>query len=393
MKKIILIAVALLLAVSMWSQEPSRSIYQVYPDVQTALTKAPDGYKPFYISHFGRHGSRYLSSEKMLKPAYDGLKSADARGLLTSRGKELLGYIEELYLLSDGLWGQLSSRGAREHRGIAARMNKNFPLVLRDSISVYVSNYPRCLVSMSAATGELSRLNPGAEFTYHVGDRYQNLINPRNRPVNREMGSKVMNDYLAANLDIAAAMDLLFTDRSGALRLIAKPIAFFKSVYSGWAIREAVLLQPFRLEDYIGQDAANLLSRAANMSHYQNMGFDHGADTLLRSIISRADEAVVSGKRYADLRYAHDNGLMRVLIQMGVEGYPAGLSKEQAMNYDFGQRIPMASNLQIILYKNRKGEVLVKFLVNESEARLAGLSGGPYYQWAEVSEYLKNRIQ
>ena len=28
------------------------------------------GYKPFYISHFGRHGSRYLSSAKYTQPAW-----------------------------------------------------------------------------------------------------------------------------------------------------------------------------------------------------------------------------------------------------------------------------------------------------------------------------------
>ena len=29
-----------------------------------ALTKAPKGYKPFYISHYGRHGSRYAWDSK-----------------------------------------------------------------------------------------------------------------------------------------------------------------------------------------------------------------------------------------------------------------------------------------------------------------------------------------
>jgi hypothetical protein len=41
--------------------DPKKSYGTDYPYAFTAtqLTKAPSGYKPFYISHYGRHGSRY----------------------------------------------------------------------------------------------------------------------------------------------------------------------------------------------------------------------------------------------------------------------------------------------------------------------------------------------
>ena len=43
----------------------SASNYCIYPDsTLPALTPAPQGKKPFYISHYGRHGSRYLSNRK-----------------------------------------------------------------------------------------------------------------------------------------------------------------------------------------------------------------------------------------------------------------------------------------------------------------------------------------
>ena len=41
--------------------EKSGSVYYAYPDINESYTPAPKGYKPFYISHYGRHGSRYLS--------------------------------------------------------------------------------------------------------------------------------------------------------------------------------------------------------------------------------------------------------------------------------------------------------------------------------------------
>ena len=36
-------------------------VYYGYPTPSSAVyTPAPKGYEPFYISHYGRHGSRYM---------------------------------------------------------------------------------------------------------------------------------------------------------------------------------------------------------------------------------------------------------------------------------------------------------------------------------------------
>ena len=41
------------------------SNYFAYPGPKAkALTKTPEGYVPFYISHYGRHGSRYMSNNE-----------------------------------------------------------------------------------------------------------------------------------------------------------------------------------------------------------------------------------------------------------------------------------------------------------------------------------------
>ena len=38
-------------------------VYYAYPTRETHPTPPPKGYKPFHISHYGRHGSRYLISD------------------------------------------------------------------------------------------------------------------------------------------------------------------------------------------------------------------------------------------------------------------------------------------------------------------------------------------
>ena len=38
----------------------SASNFLAYIDPTEALTPAPKGYEPFYLTHYGRHGSRWL---------------------------------------------------------------------------------------------------------------------------------------------------------------------------------------------------------------------------------------------------------------------------------------------------------------------------------------------
>ena len=55
----------------------SASNYLAYPGPTKELTKAPKGYKPFYISHYGRHGSRYLIGTDDYNNPVDILTEAD----------------------------------------------------------------------------------------------------------------------------------------------------------------------------------------------------------------------------------------------------------------------------------------------------------------------------
>ena len=74
------------------------SIYKPYSfDAQgVKLSAPPKGYKSFYISHFGRHGSRYQSRPAYFKPAVDCFQAAKAAGILTEKGEELYRVIQTL---------------------------------------------------------------------------------------------------------------------------------------------------------------------------------------------------------------------------------------------------------------------------------------------------------
>lgn len=63
----------------------SASNYLAYPGPsQNKLTPAPKGYKPFYISHYGRHGSRYLIGDNEYDKPLQILSEADKNGIAFS---------------------------------------------------------------------------------------------------------------------------------------------------------------------------------------------------------------------------------------------------------------------------------------------------------------------
>ena len=47
---------------------------------------------------------------------------------------------------------------------------------------------------------------------------------------------------------------------------------------------------------------------------------------------------------------------------------------------------PMAGNVQFVFFRNAAGDVRVRVLYNERDARLP-LDGGPYYEWEALKRY------
>ena len=64
--------------------------YCNYPLPTGQITPAPDGYEPFYVSHYGRHGARYMTGSKPFRYVIGKMDSAQAKGLLTEKGEEVL---------------------------------------------------------------------------------------------------------------------------------------------------------------------------------------------------------------------------------------------------------------------------------------------------------------
>lgn len=104
-------------------------IYTAYSVTEQKSVPAPKGYKPFYISHYGRHGSRYQTAqEKYDQPAVL-LEQAYRDGKLTELGVSLMHRVRTIADDAHMRAGDLSPRGEREQRGIAERMATLYPEV------------------------------------------------------------------------------------------------------------------------------------------------------------------------------------------------------------------------------------------------------------------------
>ena len=64
-------------------------------------TPAPAGYEPFYVTHYGRHGARYMTDDDAYKYVIGKMDTAQIRGWLSDKGKEVL---KRVKLAADNAW-------------------------------------------------------------------------------------------------------------------------------------------------------------------------------------------------------------------------------------------------------------------------------------------------
>ena len=195
----------------------SANNYYAYPTPTAKQTAAPKGYEPFYISTYMRHGSRYLIDYRFPKQT---LLKADSLNKLTTTGKNTLDIVLRMADMAEGRLGELTSVGARQHRGIAKRMYTNFPQIFADGTEVDARSTVviRCILSMTSECLQLQAMNPNLciknDASYH--DMY--YMNPPAKDLSKIAGSdkvkKVQKDFEATHVRPQRLMKTLFTDEA-----------------------------------------------------------------------------------------------------------------------------------------------------------------------------------
>ena len=367
-------------------------------------TPPPCGFKPFYISHYGRHGSRSDGGDgSSYAKLRDSLRVGAAEGILTPAGDSLLALADRVFALHDGMPGRLTPRGAQEHSRLAERMYHRFPGVFRKGeVHALSSTVPRCLVSMSAFTSSLAACNNKLVFSWDCGEKYQYYIARSYKREWEAEASAIIASNATFPFDTAAVYSRLFTDPARGRMIISNPRRIVAYIFT-----VASYAQAYGIEDnyfsMLPWDAVvgSYCRRALHAYLLNCNSVDFGDRRMPRAanmafeMVRKADEAIAGAPVAADLCFGHDWPFLGLCSFFGLEGYGyPRLTADQAVRTWNGTRnCPFAANLQLVFYRNGKGRVLVKFLVNEQETLIPELQAvsGPYYDWDEVKAYLETR--
>ncbi len=415
--------------VALIEENPDRAANNMhsYEFAELYDTPAPKGFKPFYIEHYGRHGSRYELNSTFGDQAIRTLSHLDSLGLLAQRGKDLLEGIQIVQNEHVGMEGMLTPRGAYEHRQIAARMAERYPEVFknkdRDEVNCVASTSQRCIISMTNFAYSLKEYFPKQNFNFETGERYMAYINPSlrvyapgNEPPERPApprGDRRPPERPSENAkyepapgtpgyDFSEFIKPLVTDFDKAMAEIGNPEPFVRSAYSTAGLCQLLDFLELDLFQYFSAEELAYLWKAGNDSIYRmwagsletGENVRWAARPLLLDFIEKADEALKpESHRSADLRFGHDTTVLPLFALLGIDDpqgrrFPA--EQAHANGWHAFEQIPMGTNCQFIFYKNKKGEVIAKILYNEKEVSLPGLESDiePYYSWEDLRAYL-----
>jgi len=420
MRKVSCLLILLLAVLSVAAQTTKEEIFQniylaggtyvPYWGGNGKLTPPPVGYEPFYMSHYGRHGSRFLMNDMYFNKTVPFMEKAAKEGKLTELGKQTLECIRKVMAYSKDKIGELSELGQQQHKDIATRMYRNFPQIFKDGsvIDARATDEHRAQESMEVACKQLQELNP--HLVIHQSHNAEDLafLRPREDTLPETPSEKVVDrrlnyvmDSLCSVPDIGAKM---FVGKNTAKALGVKRQPFTMALFDITEDLQCLPELDVRFPEVFTKDELYTIWRGKNLQWTAWNGLHEGSHPhykmmagLVRNILDMADKAIAADKSGANLRYGHDKQLYPLAYLLGLDGVNQQIP---AADYDQGQRytanfriVPMAANLQIIFYrKSGSSDILVKFLLNEQETHIPlATDRWPYYHWKDVRCFLQTR--
>lgn len=411
LRKFVLSVSAAAIALTAYAADPTATKYNSqqcegsltpYP-VEIAEVPRPDSLTAVFINHVGRHGARYPASAANCLKLAKALDRADSLGTITPLGRQLAVLNRRVIELSTGRWGALDSLGMAEQRAIASRMFANFPELFKSGRVSAISSYsPRAMMSMMSFVHQLDRLNNHPEFVTSTG----RVNSPLMRPFD------VDQDYLDFRADKTWEPPYIeyynqTCPTAAITRVLGKNYPFENAdQWRDLAITEYYVLAglsamglPNESDKYLTLEEQNALWSCFNLRQYlqrtattvSTVPADIAA-ALLLNLIETADNFINGESETAvNLRFGHAETLMPLLSLMRLQGcyYITNYFDTVAQHWRDFDVVPMASNLQMILFKERKsGRYYVRFDLNERPVTLIPNNESIYLPWGVARDYL-----
>lgn len=369
------------------------------------ISSYPDTLKPVMINHVGRHGARYPASATNCRKLRQALDKADSLGTITPLGRELMAVNDLVIKESNGRWGALDSLGIAEQEAIAARMYKAYPALFSGGIVNAISSYsPRAMMSMMAFVHKLDRLNNSPDYLTSTGRVNSPLMRPfdidtdylefRRQDATKEVYDKYFKeacptaaisrvlgkDYPFENAE--HWRDLAITEYYVIAGLAAMSIDYDASKFFT-AEEYNRLWSCFNLRQYLQRTASTISTIPADI-----------ASDLVLNIIQTTENFLDGSNPCAvNLRFGHAETIMPLASLLKLPGcyYMTNYFDTVAMHWCDFNIVPMASNIQFILFKSDKsGRYYLRVDLNERPITLVPNNESIYLPWGVARDYMMN---
>lgn len=418
MRRFMLLTVICCLALNLFAQTAreeiaadihrSASNYYAYPTPIGTPTTPPKGYKPFYLSHYARHGSRFLINPNDYEKPLSIMREAEQNGVLTPLGKQVLGVLDSIAGIAVQRYGELTPLGARQHKGIAERMYKNYPEVFSGEAEIDARSTVviRCILSMASECQKLQSLNPKLRIKNDASYHDMYYMNNEDEKFNKMRTSDEVvaakTQFQKEHLHPTRLMSTLFNNQD-----------YIKWKIDGDELMNALFELASNMQSHdtdldlysiFTKDECYDLWLIENYAWYVSFGpsplskgkIPYMEANLLKNILDTADTCLVKKQNSATLRFGHEVCVMPLacLLELGNCSYQTNDANKVADVWRNYKIFPMASNIQFVFFrKNGSDDILVKIMLNEQEMKLPVDSDiAPYYHWKDVETYYRNKL-
>lgn len=392
--------------------------YYCYPWFENDVPQqsaTPQGYVPFHLEHYGRHGSRWHIGDTNYDVPYNLLSKAKRDGKLTPLGEEVL---DVVILARDefkkGRDGELSDKGAVQHQEIGKRMALNYPEIFTPETNIDARSTVviRSILSMFNGLSGIQTIVPDINIKTDASRAdmwYMNYHDTTMRKLKHRVDTTELRAFQKRHANKGEYLSKLINDEQYAKDSIGKEL--FNPLFSLLVNTQSHYAQPWITDKVFTVEEARERWLCRNANWFVESGNSKLTDNhqpfsqsnLLLNIIESVDTVINSPNKSVNLRYGHDSIIMPLSCLLEINNFGMEINDLEDLApsgwHDY-LAIPMAANIQMVFYRpeNYEGDlsaddILVKVLQNEEEVVLPIESEQqPYYNWGKLKNYYLQKL-
>ena len=387
-----------------------------YPSPAQQYTPAPAGFKPVFINHVGRHGSRFFTKAGSDQTVLAILNKAQQQKALTPLGLQLLGMTQRFVAIQKENYENITGLGKEEQVLIAKRMLSNYPDAFKgQGLEILATHKVRTQQSAAAFL---------TSFNNYKGNKQSSIVPDSLDTILRFYDLSTVYQAYKKSTAVSEHIDSLLKDAKTAQMANAICKRIFKPGFETETIDFTIGLYDmycgrFSISEEMKQHSFTNksidFSIAFNTQQLQWLDFINGAedfyekgagrDTLgiqatvaapLLNDFINSTSAIVNHSKQEDaiLRFTHAEAISPFATLLGIPeaSVPAASVYQYNKHWSAAAIIPLSANIQWIVYSNG-AEYLVKALLNEREVSLPIPSfNGPYYRWEDVRSFYEQKL-